>query len=198
MGLRHLRPLEGGAGRDATSSEARNRTHDRARSRRYRTPRGNRRGDLRGRGQRPGCSAGVIGRRPSVAGCEGGGFTLVGLADGTTVSGDQDTTVAAGRLGQTFLARGRYHEFVVVSSTFGVRNQAFTGAPNPLDLTGGRRTVIYAEKTPDHRGLVAVVRREERARARHRALPRRRRLVVRRGAGDPQHPAGRHHRVPLV
>ena len=89
----------------------------------------------------------------SSAGCEGGGFTLVGLADGTTISGDQDTTVAAGRLGQTFLARGRYHEFVVVSSTFGVRNQAFTGAPNPLDLTGGRRTVIYAEKTPDHRGL---------------------------------------------
>ncbi len=25
--------------------------------------------------------------------------------------------------------------------------------PNPLDLTGGRRTVVFASKVPAHRGL---------------------------------------------
>ncbi len=33
-------------------------------------------------------------------------------------------------------------------------NQAFTGAANPLDMTGGRFTPVFASKVPDHRGLV--------------------------------------------
>ena len=49
--------------------------------------------------------------------------------------------------------KGKYLEFEVVSSTFGVVNHLFTGAPNALDITGGMRTVVFARKTPDHRGL---------------------------------------------
>ena len=31
-------------------------------------------------------------------------------------------------------------------------NWTLTGAANPADMTGGRRTVVFAEKTPDLRG----------------------------------------------
>jgi len=83
----------------------------------------------------------------SSAGCEGGGFSLLGL------SGEQRTTVAAGGLPTKFLVKGKYVDFTVVSATFGIENYTFTGAANPLDMTGGRRTVAFASKTPDHRGL---------------------------------------------
>jgi len=89
----------------------------------------------------------------SSAGCEGGGFVIRQLVDGTTV-GEGDTTIPASNLGAAFLVDGVYNEFIVVSSTFGIRDYAFTGVPNPLDITGGRRTPVWAEKTPDHRGLV--------------------------------------------
>ena len=89
----------------------------------------------------------------SSAGCEGGGFTVTRLADGTTV-GDGVTTIPASNLAQVFFIDGLYNEFFIVSSTFGIRDYAFTGAPNPLDITGGVRTPVWAEKTPDHRGLV--------------------------------------------
>jgi hypothetical protein len=88
----------------------------------------------------------------SSAGCEGGGFSIV-LPGGDIISGDQETEVPASSLGTTFLVRGRYVEFEVVSATFGLRNYVLTGAPNPLDITGGVRTPIFARKTPDHRGL---------------------------------------------
>ena len=39
------------------------------------------------------------------------------------------------------------------AATFGIVNYIFTGAPNPLDITSGVRTRVFAEKTPDHRGL---------------------------------------------
>jgi len=81
------------------------------------------------------------------AGCEGGGFTVLGL------SGDQTTTVAAAAVPTTFLVKGKYIEFTVVAGSFGVLNYTFTGAPNALDMTGGRRTIAFASKTPDHRGL---------------------------------------------
>jgi hypothetical protein len=84
----------------------------------------------------------------AAAGCEGGGFSLVGL------SGDQTTTVPAAGLPATFLVKGRYVEFTVDSASFGIRNYTFTGAPNALDLTGGHRTVVFASKSPDNRGLV--------------------------------------------
>ena len=88
----------------------------------------------------------------SSAGCEGGGFSIV-LPGGATVSGSTATTVAAASLGSSFKVRGKYVEFDVVSSTFGLVDYAFTGAPNALDITGGVRTVVFARKTPDHRGL---------------------------------------------
>jgi hypothetical protein len=100
-------------------------------------------------------SLGVLADRAtaaSSAGCTGGGYSLV-LPNGTTVRGDQRATVPAAALGASFLVKGRYIEFTVVSSSLGVRNWTFTGAANPLDITGGRRTVVFASKIPDHRGL---------------------------------------------
>jgi hypothetical protein len=77
----------------------------------------------------------------------GGRFTVLGL------SGSQNAVIPAAATPARFLVRGRYVEFTVVAATFGIEDYTFTGAPNPLDLTGGRRTVVYASNTPDHRGL---------------------------------------------
>jgi len=66
----------------------------------------------------------------SSKGCLGGGFTVV-------PAGDQ------------LVVRGTYVEFTVDPSTLGVTDYTLTGAPNPLDMTGGRRTVVFAAKTPD-------------------------------------------------
>ena len=86
-------------------------------------------------------------------GCEGGGYTISQLAGGATV-GQGDSTIPASSLGQVFLVQGRYNQFLVVSATFGIRDWAFTGAPNPQDITGGRFTPVWAEKTPDLGGDV--------------------------------------------
>ena len=82
------------------------------------------------------------------AGCDGGGFTLLGL------SGDQKGTVQASLIPSSFLVKGKYVEFTVDAATFGVRDWTLTGVPNPIDITGGKRTVVYASKMPDHRGIV--------------------------------------------
>jgi hypothetical protein len=82
------------------------------------------------------------------AGCEGGGFSVLGL------TGDQATSVPAADVPASFLVKGRYVEFTVDAVSFGIRDYTFTGAANPLDMTGGHRTVAFASKTPDHRGLV--------------------------------------------
>src|SRR5262245_9958353 len=82
------------------------------------------------------------------AGCDGGGFTVL------EISGDQRVTVPAGSVPTSFLVKGKYVEFTVDAATFGVRDWTFTGVPNPLDITGGRRTTVFASKIPDHRGLV--------------------------------------------
>lgn len=87
------------------------------------------------------------GNAATAAGCEGGGFTVLGL------SGDQTTTVPAAGLPATFLVKGKYVEFTVVADSFGITDYTFTGAPNALDMTDGHRTVVFASKTPDHRGL---------------------------------------------
>ena len=82
-------------------------------------------------------------------GCEGGGFAFLAL------TGDQkDTLVSAASLPSTFLVKGKYVEFTVDAATFGLYNWTLTGAANPLDLTGGKRTVVFSSKLPDHRGLV--------------------------------------------
>src|SRR3981081_3266145 len=83
----------------------------------------------------------------SSKGCTSGGFSLLGL------SGDQKKIVLAHDVGSSFLVKGRYIEFTVDATTFGVRDWTLTGAPNVLDITGGRRTIVYTTKTPDHRGL---------------------------------------------
>jgi len=83
----------------------------------------------------------------SSKGCVGGGFSLLGL------SGDLKALVRASQVGATFLVKGKYVEFTVDADTFGVRDWTLTGAPNQLDITGGRRTVVFASKVPDHRGL---------------------------------------------
>jgi hypothetical protein len=88
----------------------------------------------------------------SSAGCEGGGFSIE-LQGGTAITGAIRTSVAASALGSSFLVKGKYVQFQVVSSTFGIVDYTLTGAPNGLDITGGVRTVAFARKTPDHRGL---------------------------------------------
>jgi hypothetical protein len=79
--------------------------------------------------------------------CEGGGFTVLGL------SGKQDRKYNSG-VPATFLVKGKYVEFTVDAATFGVRNWTLTGAANALDITNGYRTVVFAAKLPDHRGMV--------------------------------------------
>src|SRR3981081_475220 len=76
-----------------------------------------------------------------------GAFPLLGLV------GDQDTIVPASNLPGSFLVKGTYVEFTVDSTTFGVRDWTLTGAPSSLDITGCRRTVVFASKMPDHKGL---------------------------------------------
>src|SRR5712691_4288093 len=90
----------------------------------------------------------------SSAGCEGGGFVIRGLNDRSTIGTDGTITIAADNLGPSFLVDGRYVEFTVVSAIFGVEDWTLTGVPNPLDITGNLRTVVFDSKTPDHRGLV--------------------------------------------
>jgi hypothetical protein len=90
----------------------------------------------------------------SSKGCDGGGFTLR-LADGSTVRPDFRGSIAAAKLpaGTRVKAVGKYVTFDIDPATLAVYDYAFTGAPNPLDQTGGRRIVLYAAKVPDHRGL---------------------------------------------
>lgn len=77
--------------------------------------------------------------------CEGGGFRVLGEA------GDFDGTVTApsGR----FRVQGKYVQFDVDPADFSIYDYAFTGAANPLDLTGGQQAPVFASKVPDHRGL---------------------------------------------
>ena len=83
-------------------------------------------------------------------GCEGGGFTVLGLR------APQDRTIAANALGagEVITVRGKYVQFDIDKKTFGIRNYVLTGAPNRLDITGGRPTPVFESKLPDHRGLV--------------------------------------------
>jgi len=90
--------------------------------------------------------------------CEGGGFRLVNLATGATVAQPGEdrirTTIPAAQFGSIIGVRGRYAQFDVRAVDFAVLNQAFTGAANPEDITGGRFTPVFASKVPNHRGLV--------------------------------------------
>jgi len=78
-------------------------------------------------------------------GCKGGGFTVLGKSLGFSGT----VAAPAGR----FRVQGKYLQFKVDPANFAVYRMAFTGAPNPLDQTGGRFTPIYRSRVPDHRGL---------------------------------------------
>jgi hypothetical protein len=88
-------------------------------------------------------------------GCSGGTYSLVNKSTNAVVaSGNTTRTIAAASFGTgRFAVRGVYNEFDVGLADFAVFNYAFTGAPNPLDMTGGVRTPVFASKLPDHRGL---------------------------------------------
>ena len=89
--------------------------------------------------------------------CENGGYRLVDLDSQRVVAraGERETvtTVPAAELGSRILVQGRYNQYVVRTSDFALFDHAFTGAPNRLDMTGGRFTPVFASKVPDHRGL---------------------------------------------
>ena len=84
----------------------------------------------------------------SSKGCDGGGFRVLGL------SGKANQTVAAGSVPARFLVQGKYGQFEVDAASFGIRDYVLTGAANPLDMTGGVPTPVFASKLPDHRGAV--------------------------------------------
>ena len=88
------------------------------------------------------------------AGCEGGGFTVT--AAGARVGPGQKADLPPAALGPALLVRGKYVEFTVDAASFGIRDYTLTGVANPLDMTGGYRTVVYTGKTPDHRGLALI------------------------------------------
>jgi hypothetical protein len=89
--------------------------------------------------------------------CTGGGYELVNKATGRVVAsgrtGEVNTTVPAAALGARFTVRGKYNQFDVRASDFALFDYFFTGAANPEDITGGRRTPVWASKVPNHRGL---------------------------------------------
>jgi hypothetical protein len=96
------------------------------------------------------------GQAASSDACTNGGYKLVNLTTGATVaSGRVDRVIAASALGTgaaRFGVRGRYTSFDIRLSDWAVLDYAFTGAPNPQDITGGVRTPVFASKIPDHRG----------------------------------------------
>ncbi len=88
--------------------------------------------------------------------CDGGGFSIVNTTTNAVVASGEDverTVTAAALGGATFGVRGRYVSYDVRLSDFAVLDYAFTGAANPKDMTGRRRTPVFASKIPDHRGL---------------------------------------------
>jgi len=90
-------------------------------------------------------------------GCEGGGYQLVNISTGQVVAtGPSALTIPAASFGpgDRLGVRGRYNSFDIRLPDFAIFDYAFTGAPNPLVMTGGVRTPVWESKIPDHRGLV--------------------------------------------
>ena len=58
----------------------------------------------------------------SSEGCEGGGYVVSGMKDGSTIRTDGDSTIRAANLGPRFQVTGKYVVFTVVSATLGVEN----------------------------------------------------------------------------
>jgi hypothetical protein len=85
--------------------------------------------------------------------CQSGDFRVV-LPGGRTLSGYNGWKIAALDLPShsRFQVLGRYVEFSVDVSDFAIYDYTLTGAANPLDITGGVRTPIFASKVPDLKG----------------------------------------------
>jgi hypothetical protein len=77
-----------------------------------------------------------------------GSYTVLGKT-----GGDKRFRGSASAPAGRFLVQGRYNQFEVDPTNFAIYNYTFTGARNEGDMTGGRRTPVYASKIPDHRGL---------------------------------------------
>ncbi len=96
-------------------------------------------------------------RAASSKACEGGGYRLVDVGTQRVLAQATDretvTTLPAAGLGDRIRVQGRYNQYVVRTSDFALFDHAFTGAPNRLDMTGGRFTPVFQSKVPDHRGL---------------------------------------------
>jgi hypothetical protein len=71
------------------------------------------------------------------------------------VAGDiKDAPIPASALTGTVHVVGRYQTFDVDPETLSVHHYTFTGAANPLSLTGGRNIEAFASKVADLRGRV--------------------------------------------
>lgn len=99
-------------------------------------------------GQLTGASpdAPLLSAQATSAACDGGRFRIV--SGGTTFQGNRgfDLSVPAGSRIQVL---GKYVQFEVDGDTLSTLNYVLTGAANPLDLTGGKRTTVFASKTVD-------------------------------------------------
>ena len=100
----------------------------------------------------------VMAEPPPVAaatsiGCQGGDFTVT-LPGGRVLSGYTGFKIAPSQLPphSRIHVQGRYVQFDVDVSDYAVYDYALTGASNPLDMTGGRFTPLFASKVGDLRG----------------------------------------------
>ena len=96
-----------------------------------------------------GASARPAAAATSIA-CDGGNFTAV-LPSGRVLAGSNGWKIGRDDLPPHSLVqiRGKYVQFDVDVSTFAVYDYALTGASNPLDMTGGVFTPLFASKVPN-------------------------------------------------
>jgi hypothetical protein len=88
---------------------------------------------------------------PATAHAAKSGTCVAFAADlnGITYSGKQSRTFSASEVnGKTMFVHGTFVEFSVALDTFAVTDYTLTGAPSKKDITGGKRTVIFASRTP--------------------------------------------------
>jgi hypothetical protein len=87
------------------------------------------------------------------AACQGGDFTVT-LPNGRILSGYTGWKISPSELPahSRIHVQGRYIQFDVDVSNYAVYDYALTGAANPLDMTGGRFTPLFASKVGDLEG----------------------------------------------
>ncbi len=93
----------------------------------------------------------TLGGTPAHAAKSGTCAAFAATLGSTNYSGNQDRVIANKQVkGKSLFVHGEFVEFTVALDTFKVTNYTLTGAPSDKDITGGVRTVIFAEKTPNH------------------------------------------------